>query len=387
MKRRIFIKEFLGKKSTTVFLILAFLSINIILAFITNSLLNQFDGAKRPDVVVYGKANQEMVYMNIANEIDYFLENDTNNYFHIFPCKAVQCLEVTQSPMKKANIEINAFKSDYLKKHVQSMLSEGRLPEKDNEVLAGNYFLNYFSLKNGDNIGTEVLFDNRGEPTMLLNLDIGNPEVEFMDFKEFKVVGVVKNPTYQFTVIRTFEKDYQPNKMLIYFNNGKASLEKFKELRDDLEIDIPSNNFGSYSIQYNEGENLSLIVSFSVQLLVFLIISMLIILYITKGMKKKIGILKSLGIKDKSVINLIAKNFLIFIVVIDFIALGITNVLFTLLNKSIDDFYGFQVNTFAITRDVLLVNIVFNVLLSIIIFVSVKVRTTKSTPKESMLRR
>ena len=27
---------------------------------------------------------------------------------------------------------------------------------------------------------------------MLLNLDIGNPEVEFMDFKEFKVVGVVK---------------------------------------------------------------------------------------------------------------------------------------------------------------------------------------------------
>ena len=70
-------------------------------------------------------------------------------------------------------------------------------------------------------------------------------------------------------------------------------------------------------------------------------------------MKKKIGILKSLGIKDKSVINLIAKNFLIFIVVIDFCTSRITNVLFTLLNKSIDDFYGFQVNTFAITRDVL----------------------------------
>lgn len=269
MERKIFFKEFIGKKSTRVLLIVAFLFINIILAFATNNLLSQFDGSKKPDVVIYGKANHELVYTDIADEIDYFIENDRNNDFEIIPCKAVQCLEVAQSPMKKANIEINAFKSDYLKKHVQSMLLEGRLPEKDNEVLVGNYFLNYFSLKNGDNIGTEVLFDNRGEPTMLLNLDIGNPEVEFMDFKEFKVVGVVKNPTYQFTVLRTFEEDYQPNKMLTYFNNGKISSEKFEEVKANLERDMPSNNLGLYSIQYNEGEKQTLIISFVAQLALF----------------------------------------------------------------------------------------------------------------------
>ncbi len=104
MERKIFFKEFIGKKSTRVLLIVAFLFINIILAFATNNLLSQFDGSKKPDVVIYGKANHELVYTDIADEIDYFIENDRNNDFEIIPCKAVQCLEVAQSPMKKANI-------------------------------------------------------------------------------------------------------------------------------------------------------------------------------------------------------------------------------------------------------------------------------------------
>ena len=368
MKKKIFFKEFLGKRTSTLIFTVAFLFINIILIFTTKNLKDLLDGTQKPDAVIYGRRIGFLSYADIADEMDYLIKHDTDNDLEIVPCKTHIVDTINSGSMEETNIDVNAFKIDYLEKHIQPLLCEGRLPEQDNEIVVGNYFIKFFKLKVGD------------------NMYIDNQINEIEDYREFKIVGVIKNPTFQFSIIKIFQEDYQPNKILIYFNNGTKSMDKFEVIKANIERELPSNNFGPYSTQYDEMENVIIIVSFVVHIVIYLIIALLIILYITKGMKKNIGILKALGIKDRNIFNLIANNFLFFTVVINFIAIGITNILFVLLNKSIDNFYGFKVSAFRFTWDMVLVNIAFNVLLYIIVFASIKIRTTKSTPKESMLR-
>lgn len=385
MYKKIFYRELIGKKRILYSIFLVFLFIYAIIAFLTHNFEEQLNKNNMPAAEYCGIVDVNMQSKDLKELKDYIESNESYSNIKVVSCMNSSILTMSSGPLYSVNLDVNAFKDEYLNKKVKSMLSEGRLPQNSKEILVGNYFLKYFGLNLGDNIGKSPLYHKDRVVLGYLHLEL-DKDFDIEQLKDYKIVGIIDNEYYKFSIIRRYEPNYKSNKILFYFKNSNG-YEQYESMSDDYNIGLMKNKLvGKQSLFYNISKTVSLISTMIIEIVILFVIIILVLMYLTKGMKKKVGILKSLGINDKTIIKIFASNLLYLLIIIDIISIGVTFLIFNLLNNSINSYYGFVINTYQLSVLNIIVNVCFTLITYISIIVCIKLRTIKTTPKNSILR-
>jgi predicted lysophospholipase L1 biosynthesis ABC-type transport system permease subunit len=107
----------------------------------------------------------------------------------------------------------------------------------------------------------------------------------------------------------------------------------------------------------------------------------LIISYLVKGINKKIGILKALGIKDSIIIKIFVGGLAWVSTVALSISILVVFVINYFINKQLSNFLGFSVTRYKITGNVLAYQVLIAIVLFAVIFFIIKYKTTRISPK------
>lgn len=386
MYRNIFVREFMGTKlrmarlSVIMIMVYVLLSISLSL-FLDNKAMNNV-----ADVELRGTNKSSEITYEMYNDIDpifnFFTEMDDNNDFNIYPVISRTLVTMQVSPLKKVDLTIQAYEDKYLKDHLINKLIEGRLPENSKEIIIGGYFQKHYDLKVGDLLGSTVLQGTSGL-SMLFNISLYDNNT----FEDYKIVGVISDDDLNFSIVRQYDGNIKPNRMFIYFNNNH-SYKKYTEIAELAAEQGLNSLIGGQKDNYIIKKNASLnyIMTTVYISLLFITILMFTIMYIMKGTNRKIGILKALGIQDKVIIKIFANGFYILLTFSMLISVIIVNIIFYFMNKSINNFYGFDVNTYQYSWNIIITKIIYSLICYVMILVLIKLRTLMVTPKECITK-
>ena len=386
MFRKIFINVFFEKKRILISImtiITALLSyVGIQVAYYSNkaSILSS------PDFVVYGQGD---IYGSKGYELfneTYGLRNDTKevlgNDIKVYDMVVRNIVTKSCSGFfQKIDYWIYGLDDSFFNDIIKKELKEGRLPDKNkNEAVIGSYAANYFKLKVGDKIKIPITL---------------NKDMNEKDNEKYIVTGIInENADFFksgiFISKNTFEKEngmVKENAVIGYFkeassiNKYKVSYSKLNELFKKYNIGTISENFhNKMDIKRNIIFNI-----FSVFLVITVILS-LIILYLMKGIKKKIGLLKALGVSDKYILKVFIGGLAIVLIVSTILSTIITLLATIYINKSISSFLGFNIHLISVNSIVLEVEAAIMAIQIVIIYILIKIISSRISPIDSMTK-
>lgn len=393
MYKKIFIKEFMGNKKNLIMLFIImsaiFTIVGVQIVFLNASKITLI----YPDVEIKGASSgvdgsiPYSLYRPIDELYDKWSETieqeDISSYKSIR--RSIISIESGLS-MNKVMYTVEGLEEDYINSELNNYVTEGRLPQiNKNEVLIGSHIKHAFQFEVGDMIGKHIYklasIDGVGLPISL--------EESVEELYEYKITGILDDTIdyFQDSIIvpYNFEGGIKPNVMFLYFNSKQAG-EIYKNSVQELRENNALNQMGSVSEHFHTKQSMikQIINNLGTLITSALIIIYLVISYLVKGLSKKIGILKALGMKDKVII----KIFLGGLLGISAISLIISESLVFLLcyvsNKDLSEFLGFETSKYKITANVIMSQGAVAAILAIAIFGIIKYKTSRISPKESI---
>lgn len=386
MYRSIFVREFMGTKLRMVRLVIIMIMVYVLLSVSSSLFMNNKAMKDVADVELRGTNKSSEItyemYKDIEPVYNFFTGMDANNDLDIYPVISRTLVTVQASPLKKVDLNIQAYEKDYFVRHLESKLIEGKLPENNKEIIIGGYFQKFFELNVGDLLG-RTLLQGPNDLNMIFNISLYDNDT----YEDYKIVGIIADEDLNFSIVRLYDSNIEPNRMLIYFNNDK-SYEKYAEIAEEAAKQGLSSLIGgqkdNYIVKKNARMNYILTAVFIS--LIFITILMFTIMYIMKGTNRKIGILKALGIQDKVIVKIFANGFYVLLTFSMIISVVIVNIIYYFMNKSINSFYGFDINTYQYSLNVIALKIIYSLICYIMIYVLIKLRTLMVTPKECITK-
>jgi ABC-type lipoprotein release transport system permease subunit len=389
MFKKIFVDVFFEKK----IILISFILIFIILLFYTGiqTVLLASQYSKQlisPDVQMSGSARADGV-------LDFKLYNDMTGLSSSMRTSAkdemnvygVTCRNIlTAQDEKTLDITfywIYGVDDLFFDKELKSCLKDGRMPQKGaKEVVIGSYAARFYKVNLNDKINIPVTL---------------NSTYSKEDISQYRVVGILDDNISYFRGATFISKDtykklnpnvaFDENVLLIYFknSNGYKHYEKILSTSKDL---FEKYNIKGYQANYLEKNNtkLNLIISYSFIWIVGFIILYLLLSYILKGITKKIGLLKALGISDKY----ITKVFIGGIGACLMLSLGVAIlgiiIVSQTLNYNLSKFYGFKVKIYTVKPFIYFLLIGLSIIIFLIIYLITKVKSSKISPRDAMLK-
>lgn len=387
---KIFTREFLGNKKNLIlfFIIMCiiFTIVGIQTVFINDSRKNLLS----PDVELSGQNVSEGISFSLYKPIDDIYEkiNELNKDNNISLVKSIKRNIISienNSSLNKVMYTLDGYEEAFINSKLSNYISDGRLPlEGKNEVLVGSYIKNAFQLKLGDTIGDKSYKVGKLEgiqiPTTL------NEDNENLELENYKIVGIIDESAEYFNnsivVPYNFNGDIKPNKILLYFNSKNAS-DTYTAIINELTNNKMKTSLGNVTENFRSKQNIiqNLIINIVLLAGISIVIIYLIISYLVKGINKKIGILKALGIRDSIIIKIFIGGLACVASVALSTSILILYVINYFINKGLSDFLGFRVTRFKITSDVLACQVLIAIVLFTAIFLIIKYKTTKISPK------
>ena len=261
---------------------------------------------------------------------------------------------------------------------LKGYVRDGRLPQKENEVLLGSYAARYYHLKIGDTV------------PFSLSLDENDTE---NGGKNYVVVGILRdNLKYfkgSFIVSKeSFAKTHQcpeDNFIMIYVKND-AQYKKVESALSDIETKSNVSFNTSVSYTYKGSSNNMFSTNKFTLIAISIIVMILMSVYVLRGITKKIGLLKALGLSDAYLLKTFGTG-LGCITVGSVIVSCILGKLFSCyLNCRASSFYGFKVEEYHLTTNTLLFLIVFNLINMFVSLITVAIIEKKVSPQAAMLK-
>lgn len=271
----------------------------------------------------------------------------------------------------------DSFLEDVIKKQLKEgkMLSSGK-----DEVVIGAYAANYFKLKVGDKINIPITLGK---------------DMDMKDKGKYIVTGIInENADFFksgiFMSKNTFDTDKgktNENAIVGYFKGNKA-VEKYKNNYNGLSKLFSKHNIGSINENFRNKLDVkrNIVINISFVCLISIVILFLLVSYFMKGIKKKIGLLKALGISDRYILKVIVGGLGIILLLSLILSNIITFLVSLYMNKSISDFLGFSVEVISINWLVILVETTITLVQVITISIAIKLISAKISPRDSMIK-
>ena len=278
----------------------------------------------------------------IKSEID--ILNNENSFLNLIPSTQTQAFIISNEFSK--GVILKGYDTDYLNKDhfLYHSIVEGSIFGKNiNDIVIGYSLANKFKLKIGDKIKIAI---PKSDQTILGNIP---------RFKTLNISGIFNLGMYEYDANFVFTNIGLANKLLLLNNDNFNQIEIF--IKDPNLIDstqkkvakiIKNNGFDLYTTSWKQNNsalinalNVEKNVMFLILTLIIIVASMNIIsglIIFVKEKNKDIGILKTIGLSNKSLL----KVFLSIGLIIGFIGTvsgGIIGILFSLNIQSIQLFF------------------------------------------------
>lgn len=282
---------------------------------------------------------------------------------------------------ERINYWVYGVEDSFLEDVIKKQLKEGKmLSSGKDEVVIGAYAANYFKLKVGNKINIPITLGK---------------DMDMKDKGKYIVTGIInENADFFksgiFMSKNTFDTDKgktNENAIVGYFKGYKA-VEKYKNNYNGLSKLFSKHNIGSINENFRNKLDVkrNIVINISFICLISIVILFLLVSYFMKGIKKKIGLLKALGISDRYILKVIVGGLGIILLLSLILSNIITFLVSLYMNKSISDFLGFSVEVISINWLVILVETTITLVQVITISIAIKLISAKISPRDSMIK-
>ncbi|HEY9059124.1 MAG TPA: FtsX-like permease family protein [Pseudobacteroides sp.] len=387
MFRKIFINVlFENKKILIAFssiLVILFVYIGVQVMFATSQLTQ----LAMPDIEITGKLDSDgLLRYKLYNDqsgLSSKLKELYNKDYNIYPVVSRNILSNQSTTMSfKVNYWIYGVENNFFDDQLKGYIKDGRMPKPgEKETLIGNYAAHYYKVKVGDKIKIPVTLKKDYEKSDISTYTVSGILDDNIDY--FKGAIFISRDTYEsINSNKTVE-----NLVLIYSKKSIDSKEyekiynSFIGLKADYNIgQINANFYQKDTSKRNVIINIIFVLFMSV-IIVFLLLS-----YLMKGITKKIGLLKALGISDSYIIKTFLGGLSVTVVFATLLSIISGYIVKTYINKKISEFLEFSVSYYSINKYVILFTLAMSLLMFIVIFVIIKLKSSRISPRDAMLK-
>ncbi|MDR0919127.1 MAG: ABC transporter permease [Oscillospiraceae bacterium] len=391
MKYKLFYKELFGSKTKVIiFAVISLLMYSLIGIQVLLSTQNS-TSTITPDLEFYGTQYGEAILFDKYNPIDsnfkQFLTEKGEDSFECYDVIERNIITVRkENSLENITYRLISFDYKFIKNKLEKELLYGNIPtENENEILVGAYIAKAFDFKIGESTSKKTA-SLKGLGAVDIYFDLSG------NFKEmdYRVSGILNatNDILDYCVIIPYETqpNITPNSEWVYFTSDNS-----EQIYKESLVQDNTNFFSEYSLggvaenfQNNNNGIVNLLLNISYIFLLVIVLSYLIISYIVKGINRKLGILKALGLSD----GYIFKCYLLGIIIIQlfslFLSILLSYFLCIGLNGFISDSYGYDVNIYRIEISFFIVLIMMFIIVILSMWSILRYKITKISPKVAM---
>ncbi|WP_113671417.1 ABC transporter permease [Vallitalea guaymasensis] len=277
---------------------------------------------------------------------------------------------------------ITGVEDKFFQQELKNSVAKGRLPRSgEKEVVIGPYSAKEYNLGIGDLVNLSVTLEK----------DIADVEPN-----QYKVVGILDDNVEQFKSsimlsIDTYEtlNDTKviENEVLVYFKNNdsiniyKDTISEFTNMIGEYNVGSTSSNFRS-----NNNKHRNIIINIFMMLVSNFIIVFLLISYLMKGLSKKIGLLKALGLSNRYINKIFVGGLSIVVGGVFVISILLVSLILNAMNSSATSFLGYEMNIYSMDTGVIIYMAGLCLFIIIIKYVLIKLKTYRIYPMEAMVK-
>lgn len=381
MQAKIFTKVFFQKKK----FLIAFFSVFSMAIFFLNVQIvvttSQVQQSAVPDIVIKGKIDDDGTFRyKMYNDIKDFSSNLSKYTVNDATVYGLICRNIMTKNNLFNSIAYSVFgvNDSFFTNELNSLVGTGKIPEKNkNEVLLGSLAARFYKIKVGDKIKIPITLnkdiDENNKTTYVVS-GILNDNVEF-----FKGGIIISKETFE-----KQNKEVSENMSLIYVKNNNGytkAYEAVSNIRKNYQIGSTESNYNN-----NNSVKNSLILNIVIVSIISIIIVLLLLAFLLKGISKKIGLLKSLGISDSYIIRVFVLGLSIVSVISMLGGFIGTYLMKNALNKNVSEFLEYHVEQYKINSYVYLSSIALCILIVAIVFLTITILSRRISPRDAMLK-
>lgn len=381
MKRKLFFREFMEKKSVVVFLSIV-LTISFFLSGFEYLLFEaSSDAGYSPDVYLYGTIARSSFacYESIEKSLQ-FIQDTIGEEIKAVPCvtrNIISCSE--KNRFNTVNYTIKGYSSQYIRDSLSKYIKEGRSLEPGNkEVVIGKKFAEAMHLSVGDQIdGQSIQLGTIGDITLIITLD------EVPDIKNteaYTVCGILseKCAFLDYTAVVATEDFFKPNTLEFFFRSDEAPT----IYRNILER-MPGGMIGGVQEFYeqNRERTIALFLDVATITSAILLIFYLLISLLLKGLNKKLSVMKAVGVTDQYITSSFFGGFIVMLLVAIVLSICFLTFIVKSINMQYAEFTGADLKKIQISFSLIVFLLCVGLFISINLWTILKIKIAKVNPK------
>lgn len=293
MRAKLFVTLFFDKiEFILLFLLLVSLS-GFLAVRQADKLTADTETAEIPDIEIWGSRMEESPEPNESyggvSELEVELEGISDRGTRIYGMIA-RNLYTMSSPFYYVSFHLYGAEGEFLERF-QDQLEEGRLPRPGRkEVLVGNNAAAFYHWKVGDAVTKELGFEKKAESDDYTVSGILNEKNGYFGNGVYILKEMLREP------------DGMPeDNMLMIYVSGKRAYQNVTGCINAVQLE---EKISAYTDHYSDKKNIrnKPVKDIMLTLTVSFLLLQLVYFYISKGMDKKAGILKALGVSNSRII-------------------------------------------------------------------------------------
>lgn len=381
MGRKVFINIFFEKKTMLAVYVSIITIFTVFLGIQSILLGKQFQETLCPDIVLNGAMDEDGVmryklYQDIGSVPD-TLEGDLKGKVKVQPV-IIRNLLTASNDLNRVEYRVYGMHDNDISE-LSRYLKKGKLPASGkNEILIGSYASRFYKAGVGDTLNLPVTLgkDNSScEDGVYTVSGVLSDNVDF-----FKGAIILSKETWC-----NANSDIQDNAVFMYVADEKAykaATEAINSLEDEAasSISVSNNYFGNSSAKKSFSQSLSVIC------VVSLIVIVLLFFFLMRGMSKKIGLLKALGLPEKSITRIFCGGLFIITVIAVAVSLVYEYSFVMYMNSKANEFYGFHVSEYSLNRYSIISVLALNLINMLAAAVTITWLGKKVSPRDAMLK-
>lgn len=390
MKGKLFFKEFIGNKvKASIFLLIVTIFL-VVIGYLWVDIISGSNNNNVADVTIYGE--------RYGRDFEFVMYEDLSQIKDVlYSVQGSEKISVVESITRlivyvediyswnRITYSVKGYDEEWMRSHIS--LKEGYYPISGNkEVLIGSFFAQMIDANVGDYIGEDEYTISNMEHVMIpicLEQNLDNYQLE-----KYKVVGIIDESMdeFNYSVVLPYiqkESTLGTNTVELYFSSDD-DVEVYRQFIDELRKSNVS--IGTVSENYVQKSNIRaeiiLNTLFSVAFATMVIY--LLLIYLCKGIDRKLGLLKSFGIRNRTITGVFAGG-ISGLVLISFVAnIVIIKAICYVRNVQQTNFVGMKVEKYIYDYRVFLIQLAMCALIVLLVWAGIYTRIKSTSPNKCM---
>lgn len=381
MAKKIFVNIFFEKRNMLVLYIVIVTMFTMFLGVQSIFIGKQVEETLYPDIIVNGAMDEDGV-------MRYKLYNDIGNVPEEIERRLGDKVDTQSAVVRNLltisdnfnNVEYRVYgMNDQDIEKLNKYIKSGKAPQSGKkEVLIGSYAARYYGFNIGDKLSMGITLNKD-------NMDSQEGE--------YTVSGILSDNIDYFKGSMIISKDswcqeneqVEDNIILFYLGSDKEykdTVDVISSLQDEAAsmLNILNNYAGTSATKK------SLTSSIVVICIVSMLVIILLFFFLMRGMVKKIGLLKALGLPEKSITKIFSGGLIMITIIAVAASILCEYGVVTYLNSEATKFYGFEVVEYSINKYAIISVLALNILNMLTATVTITWLGKRVSPRDAMVK-